>query len=525
MRIAMIYLALVSFGFSQPLFNIVVLFRREFHISFLDAVLVVAVFQYGVVLFLLGLRVLVRGLREYMDYLVYFFAVIGVIREVQQTYIETEGLDLLTKAGLLIGMLAGASIVIFILRRQADSALHLAGFLCPIFGGVFLYQLATHAIPLQRAADETPAEISAPPVMLVLLDELSLEMLLSGDGEIDAAVFPNFHRLSRKGVWYRRAIANYLHTTYSVPSLLTGSFKIGDRMTGGSMLDDLERLPPQSLLRRLSSEGYRVVVYSNHMACGGQKFSCHGYLSGGSAWFLARVLGKFIEEFGPDFLVNSYLPQLTGMRLLSEHDFLKNIASDLRNGTFYFIHLMTSHEPYVFDRTGRFHYSRHNRMAMGSDFPATLANYREQLRYLDTVMGEFLEKLKRYPHGRQPVVAVISDHGNCWTADCPGRINPRLIRTIEPSLVRIPVMLFGSGIAPRIDDDDFQLVDLLPTLLEAIGLPIPNELTVDGAPRLNSPPPPRRRHYYLMPGNAPVSLKLPAVSEPVGRVVEPTNKH
>ncbi len=86
-------------------------------------------------------------------------------------------------------------------------------------------------------------------------------------------------------------------------------------------------------------------------------------------------------------------------------------------------------------------------------------------------------------------------------------------------------MLFGSGIAPRIDDDDFQLVDLLPTLLEAIGLPIPNELTVDGAPRLNSPPPPRRRHYYLMPGNAPVSLKLPAVSEPVGRVVEPTNNH
>ena len=87
MRIAMIYLALVSFGFSQPLFNIVVLFRREFHISFLDAVLVVAVFQYGVVLFLLGLRGLVRGLREHMDYLVYFFAVIGVIREVHQTYI------------------------------------------------------------------------------------------------------------------------------------------------------------------------------------------------------------------------------------------------------------------------------------------------------------------------------------------------------------------------------------------------------------------------------------------------------
>ena len=122
------------------------------------------------------------------------------------------------------------------LRRHADSALHLAGFLCPIFGGVFLYQLATHAIALQRAADETPAEISAPPVMLVILDELSLEMLLSGDGEIDAALFPNFHRLSRKGVWYRRAISNYPGTTFSVPSLLTGSFKIGDLMTVASVL-------------------------------------------------------------------------------------------------------------------------------------------------------------------------------------------------------------------------------------------------------------------------------------------------
>ena len=498
-----------------------VLFKREFLITVWDAALIVATFQYAITGILILIRWSVGRFGNQFDGLVYFGAAVGLIRQAQQTYLQTEGWDPLVKLALLIAILGVAVVVILMLRRHADNVLALAAWVCPLFGTVFLYEIATHPIQYHREASAPRVTADGAPVVLILLDELSLEMLLDAEGGIDAARFPNFDRISRKGIWYRQAITNYPITTWSVPSMLTQRYDIGPATAEGIDIDDIEKLPADNLLRGLAADGYRIVTYSNIIGCSGRRYSCNGYLSGDSPWFLARVFVKFVEEFGPDFVVDGYLPQITGARLRHEIDFLERAASELEKGTFYFVHLMWSHSPYVFHRDGRFLYTHKNRMVAGADYGAALGNYAEQLAYLDHFMGRFLSRLEQSPRGSQAIVALVSDHGNCWTNDCPGRVYPEQIRVVEPSLVRIPVMIFGPGIAPRVDDEDFQLVDVPATLRDALGMPDRYGTRYDGVSRLDRPPPPRQRPFYLIPRETPVNLELPVVRVPVGRFSVP----
>ena len=104
----------------------------------------------------------------------------------------------------------------------------------------------------------------------------------------------------------------------------------------------------------------------------------------------------------------------------------------------------------------------------------------------------------------------VSDHGNCWTNACPGRVQPAKIKTVMPSLTGIPAFLMVPGQTPRTDNHDFQLIDLSPTLLNALN--IDTSLLgadIDGVARLNSPPKERSRAFFLSIDTKPLHIPIP----------------
>jgi len=222
------------------------------------------------------------------------------------------------------------------------------------------------------------------------------------------------------------------------------------------------------------------------------------------------VFSKFAQEFGPDYLVDRWLPFLHGGLLTYQHELLQRLGAEGRPGTLYLLHLFSSHAPYIFAADGEYLRSPHLRMVSGADFKGALVNYRQQLRFLDRAWGRFVAALKRSGLYDRAVIAVISDHGNCWTAACPGRVYPQRIKVIEPDLPRVPMFLRAPGLKPRIEDGDFQLIDLMPTVMDALGMPM-DETTIDGRSAVPSGLPARPRLFFLDVARPPVDIGLPAV--------------
>lgn len=503
-----IYFGLVSLGFAQPLYNSTLLFRNAFRADFVDFLVLVIACQFGLSALLILFRfVLMQAtLRKVFDALVFIGAALTIARQAQLHYLKTEGLEGNEKLLIVFGVLVAVVIITVLLRRFINSAALYIGLVSPLFGVVFLFDVSNHALPLNGGGEAQQPKTDKPAVILLVLDEFSLPAALDETGAIDETRFPNLSRLSKSGIWFKNAITNYPTSSYSFPSFLIGQYKFGYQET---MINDMESLPAGNLFDLYAKNGYAVSVYEDVFGCGGRKYHCRSYNSGDRSGFVFRVISKFIQEFGPDFLIDQYLPQLQGLELHHQHDVLLETARNAKPGTFNFIHAMTSHAPYVFDAKGQYKYSSALRLSPGVNFEASRQAMIAQLQYVDIILGKFLDIIDARSKDNPVYAFITSDHGNCWTPNCPGRVYPKLITEILPELTNVPAILIGPDIPPRVDTDDFQLIDLFPTLTDATDLKVPEGLKLDGVSRLKNPPPPRKRAFYLLYDEPSYDLTLP----------------
>jgi len=86
--------------------------------------------------------------------------------------------------------------------------------------------------------------------------------------------------------------------------------------------------------------------------------------------------------------------------------------------------------------------------------------YLNSLHYSDHALGEFMERFLAHPAADETLVVIVSDHG-------VGQV-PRPADDI-PGRFRVPALLIGPGVEPRTDDRVTSQVDLLPTVLDALG--------------------------------------------------------
>lgn len=94
----------------------------------------------------------------------------------------------------------------------------------PVLAAV-MFVTASPASDLLRTAPDAPdrhERTDAPPVVLLVLDELPTRSILAPDGSIDGSRFPNLAALAGDGTWYRHHTTVATKTAAAVPSLLTG---------------------------------------------------------------------------------------------------------------------------------------------------------------------------------------------------------------------------------------------------------------------------------------------------------------
>jgi hypothetical protein len=385
--------------------------------------------------------------------------------------------------------------------------------------GMFLLASPASALVLPDGDDPVPRPVPAgepaagrPPIVVVAFDELPLTSLLDTGGRVDPATYPSFAWLAGRSTWYRNATAVTQWTRDAFPAMLTGRYP-------SRALPPHHRSYPDNLFTLLDG-AYRLDVHeTSTMLCprrrchAGAQGAAAGRPAGAGPWRALRRSGALVAELVSPWEREQQVtaefeqpvvpttappgrPGTAATRPAGFAEFREGLTPDPPSaGTprLHYLHLLLPHRPWRSLPSG-LRYPEPSRTlglatrgASWGDEPAwtrlATERHRLQLAWADRLLGEVLASLRASGLYDRALVVVTADHGISFQ---PGT-HPRVIgRDNAPGVMWVPLFVKEPGQhRPRVDDRNWEHVDLLPTLAGYARVEVP--WPVDGRSALGPP--------------------------------------
>lgn len=313
------------------------------------------------------------------------------------------------------------------------------------------------------APTQDPVDARRTPVVFISFDEFSLAALLDVPGEIDERRFPNFAALAAQSTWFPNATPSSDGTRWATPAVLAG------------VLPDKSRIPlasdyPHSIFTLLGRTHRFHVEEPLTRLCPASL--CPGHpVPGRTRREKARAINELIPQEKRDAARHSALA-----------GFIKRVRP-WRSGRppFYFVHALMPHHPWVWLPDGRRYTPPKPEIPglygdnMWRDDPALVdrawQRYLLQVGYTDLLVGRLMRRLKAQGLWDRALVVLTPDHGVSFV---PGRSRRRADRVTLggigaiPMFVKLPGQRQGSRVEAHV-----QTIDVLPTVADALNLPVP----------------------------------------------------
>jgi predicted pyridoxine 5'-phosphate oxidase superfamily flavin-nucleotide-binding protein len=411
-------------------------------------------------------------------------------------------------AALAAAALAGAAAAAVYAR--AAPVRSLATVLAPVplvFLGLFLLHSPVSRLVRPATPEVHAATVRADvPVVMIVFDEFSTVGLMDRRGRVDARRFPHFAALAGDSTWYRSATTRYWLSEGAVPSLLTGRNPRPDAvpvyadyprnvftLLGGSYrvraVESLTALCPRSICKDSTPETARAASPSYG-----------SLLSDAGIVYLHLALPRRYEDRLPriddswgDFGGRARAGEVAQEEAAAAGEpcarsvcaFTDLVDRD-RTPTFYFLHSLLPHVPYVYLPSGK-RYAVDARVLRGlrngiwrEQWPATQSQgrYLLQLAYTDRALGHIVRRLRETGVYSRALVIVTADHGVSFRVGVPRRQPvPRNLDDIAfvPLFVKLPGQTAG-----RVVDAQARTIDVVPTIAHVLGIRPPWPL--DGKP-------------------------------------------
>jgi sulfatase-like protein len=382
---------------------------------------------------------------------------------------------LLTAGGIVLTMRAGPRLPG--LTRGLNFVA--AGLVLVNVATIALYQFRSNASGEQflRAGDlRLPHRVVASPpprpdIYYIILEEYAGEATLRDQFGYDNSPFLNF--LSDRGFYVaHHSTANYPRTELSVASSLNMKYLdfLSSEMgpNSGDFTPLVHMVQDPQVARLLKSLGYR-------------------YIHVGSWWgpTASSPVADVNVKYGGPSEFSTALYETTALAPLAEDDFrhrewkrvqfqFKALADigKFKGPRFVFAHILTPHEPMIFDHAGRYVSFEHVQ-AQGKAHA-----YVEQLRYANSQVMKLVDRLLLAPERDRPVIIIQSDEGpyagepTDWTRQSsdklqrkfgvlnayflPGAPETGLYQTITPvNSFRLVFNLYFDGDLPLLPDRDY----------------------------------------------------------------------
>jgi hypothetical protein len=415
----------------------------------------------------------------------------------------------LAVAAVLAG-LAGTALYLRI--RVLGTVLRVASVGPLLSAALFLFVSPASALVLPQSTPAPQAGPAAgaarrPPIVVFALDELPLASLLDTQGHIDAYNFPNLAWLAERSTWYRNATGTTQWTRDAFPSMLTGRWP-------SQPLAAHYRNYPYNLFALLG-ESYQLNVHESATRlcpprdCGGPDDVPEE--GGGLAGALGRsgeLLGELVspsdhrQEPSADIEQQVAEPVTDAAgRKVSRPAGFPEFLDGLRPSdtpTLHYIHMVIPHRPWRWLPEGLRYRSPPGTLgvprpgAQWEDEPTWIELGRQrhwlQLAFADRLLGETLSAMRERGLLDQAVVVVTADHGISFAPGTAARI---IGHGNDPWVMWVPLFIKEPGQrTARIDDRNWEHVDLLPTLADYAGVrlpwPVDGRSALRGAPRTDT---------------------------------------
>ncbi len=336
-----------------------------------------------------------------------------------------------------------------------------------LLGGLLAGALCLSAT---SAAAEPPAEKSRLNFILIMADDVGRECFgCYGSRQYRT---PHVDRLAREGIRFRYCFAQPLCTPSRV-KLMTG-LSNARNYAAFSVLN-----PGQPTLGDyFHRAGYATAVAGKWQLLGAEhyprRFRFRGVRPGEvgfQRWCLWQVdrLGK--RYWGPlleiDGRLQQFAPERYGPDIACEY-LLRFIEENRHRPFFVYYPMILAHSPFL-PPPGTPRKQRDEQK-----------NFEAMVHHLDLLVGRIADKVRSLGLQRRTVILFTCDNGT--HRRIVSRLGERTIRggkgRTTDAGTRVPLVVWGPGTIPggRVSDSLVDFTDLLPTLLQGAGIPLPEDL-------------------------------------------------
>ncbi|HSR69145.1 MAG TPA: sulfatase-like hydrolase/transferase [Acidobacteriota bacterium] len=253
---------------------------------------------------------------------------------------------------------------------------------------------------------------------------------------------PNLEALAERAVIFQQAVTTVPLTLPAHASLLTGAYPQYHQLRTNSATRLSEDIP--TLAEVLKKRGYETAA-----------FLASAVLD--RRYGLDRGFDHYGDQFGLQARYSGKTAERTAESVMDE---ALQWMDSRRGPVFVWIHLYDPHAPY---------------QAPG---PFGRRGYKGEIEYVDSQMGRLSAFLKRKGWDRSGLLAVLSDHGE----DLNQHGEPAHGFFIYDTVMRIPLLIkfpedehAGVRVSQQV-----RIIDVLPTLLRALGVPLPRHPALQG---------------------------------------------
>jgi hypothetical protein len=388
----------------------------------------------------------------------------------------------------------------------------------------------------EASADPTVVVDNPVPVVLLVLDEFPLSSIVTPQGEIDAALFPNFARLAESSHWFQNAQSNSIATTDSVPIILSSEIREGASPTSRdhprtlfTMLGDSYAMDVNETITTLCpsdvcdddrsndrvsgrSEGLRTLLLDAAVVWGHRTqppsirdrlpaidTQWGGFLKGDET-----ETGATAERGADDELPLPSTARADWMtKMLTMAD---NLGESWPSSTVHYTHAETPHVPWLANPSGTAYVRPEDLRAAVTgvengywvDEPAWarqgLQRHLFQLGLVDKLLGRILDQLDSTGLWDDALTIVTADHGGSFS---PGDHRRWVTPTNLDALYRVPMFIHTPGQTEgEVRTDSAYSEDILPTIVDVLGVHLGPEWTMAGDSLFDPDLPELRLHEF-----------------------------
>lgn len=277
-------------------------------------------------------------------------------------------------------------------------------------------------------------------VLMVTVDALRNDMPWNGYAR---EIAPNLTKLARQGALYTHHYALASYTAKSVAGMLSSRYP-STLYRNGVFFTTY----PQSnlfLAEVMHEKGIRTMGWHSHLYFGRGK----GFDQGFDIWEI--VPGITFDPQTDNCVTSSKTTEL-GIKLLGD-------PANTGKQFFAWTHYTDPHDVYV-KHTESPDFGNKNR-----------DRYDSEVYYADLWIGKFLDWAEKQSWWKNTALIISSDHGEAFGEH--GMY--RHAFDIWEVLTRVPLIIVGPGIEPIQIDERRSQIDLAPTILDLMGIPIPEQ--------------------------------------------------